>query len=109
MTWAKRLFIGAASVLVVLDRRRAKKSGLYPVKVEVVYRRRQKYYPTGQDMSETEWMCFPARTSMEVAAMIDDRFYRQFPQRLYGIMLIYAFNLNVSNFTIGQHCLIFNA
>lgn len=64
------------SVLVVLDRRRAKKSGLYPVKVEVVYRRRQKYYPTGQDMSETEWMCFPARTSMEVAAMIDDRFYR---------------------------------
>ena len=40
---------------------------------------------------------------------IDDRFYRQFPQRLYGIMLIYAFNLNVSNFTIGQHCLIFNA
>lgn len=60
------------SVLVVLDRRRAKKSGLYPVKVEVVYRRRQKYYPTGQDMSETEWMCFPARTSMEVAAMIDD-------------------------------------
>lgn len=42
---------GGVSVLVVLDRRRQKKNGLYPVKIEVVFRGVQKYYPTGQDLS----------------------------------------------------------
>ena len=42
------------SVFIVLDRRRMKKSGRFPVKIEVVYRRMQKYYPTGQDVSEEE-------------------------------------------------------
>ena len=32
-----------------------KNSGLFPVKIEVVYRRIQKYIPTGVDMSEQEW------------------------------------------------------
>ena len=35
------------SVLTILDTRRAKKSGQFPVKVQVVYRRKQKYYTTG--------------------------------------------------------------
>lgn len=43
------------SVLVVVDRRRRKNNGLYPVKVEVIYRRIQKYYPTGKDVSLEEW------------------------------------------------------
>lgn len=43
------------SVLVVMDRRRKKNNGLYPVKVEVVYRRIQKYFPTGKDVSVQEW------------------------------------------------------
>lgn len=43
------------SVLTVIDKRRPKNNGLYPVKIEVVYRRRQKYYPTGQDMDSEEW------------------------------------------------------
>ena len=43
------------SVIVVLDRRRMKNSGLFPVKIEVVYRRRQRYIPTWVDMSEQEW------------------------------------------------------
>ena len=34
------------SVLTILDTRRAKKSGQFPVKVQVVYRRKQKYYST---------------------------------------------------------------
>ena len=36
------------SVLSVLDARRAKKSGLFPVKIQVIHNRRQKYYSTGQ-------------------------------------------------------------
>lgn len=43
------------SVLTVVDRRRRKNNGLYPVKIEVVYRRTQRYYPTGKDVSLEEW------------------------------------------------------
>lgn len=43
------------SVLPVLDRRRMKVSGLYPVKIEVTFRRRQKYFTTGVDLSEDQW------------------------------------------------------
>ena len=43
------------SVMTVLDKRRPKASGLYPVKVQVVYRRVQKYYLTGKELTEEEW------------------------------------------------------
>lgn len=43
------------SVLTVLDTRRAKKSGLFPVKVQIVHNRKQKYYTTGKELSEIEW------------------------------------------------------
>lgn len=43
------------SVSVVLDTRRAKNNGKYPVKVEVVHLRRQKYYATGKDLDKSEW------------------------------------------------------
>lgn len=46
---------GGVSVIAVLDRRRAKKSGVFPVKIEVVYSRIQKYYPTGVDLPASEW------------------------------------------------------
>lgn len=43
------------SVLTVVDRRRKKNNGSFPVKIEVIYRRRQRYYPTGQDVTSDEW------------------------------------------------------
>lgn len=43
------------SVLSVLDARRAKKSGLFPVKIQVIHNRRQKYYSTGQELSREDW------------------------------------------------------
>lgn len=43
------------SVLTVLDARRAKKDGLFPVKIQVVFRRKQKYYSTGKNLSREEW------------------------------------------------------
>lgn len=43
------------SALTVLDTRRAKKSGLFPVKVQVVFRRKQKYYSTGKELSKENW------------------------------------------------------
>ena len=43
------------SVLTILDTRRAKKSGQIPVKVQVLYRRKQKYYSTGKEVSKEDW------------------------------------------------------
>lgn len=42
------------SVLTVLDTRRAKKEG-FPVKVQVVYKRVQKYYATGKELTPGDW------------------------------------------------------
>ena len=43
------------SVLTILDTRRVKKSGLFPIKVQVVFRRKQKYYSTGKELSKEDW------------------------------------------------------
>ena len=41
--------------MTVLDTRHKKKNDLYPIKIEVIFRRKQKYFPTGIDVSEKEW------------------------------------------------------
>jgi len=43
------------SILTVLDARRKKQSGLFPVKIQVVYNRLQHYYNTGKELSQTDW------------------------------------------------------
>lgn len=64
------------SVLAVVDRRRMKNNGLYPVKIEVVYRRIQKYYPTGQDVSQEEWDSFwKAKRRPPKCISIENSFY----------------------------------
>lgn len=64
------------SVLAVVDRRRRKNNGLFPVKIEVVYRRIQKYYPTGQDVSIEEWNSFwMARRRPKKCSSIENSFY----------------------------------
>ncbi len=64
------------SVLTVMDRRRKKINGLFPVKIEIVYRRVQKYYPTGQDVSPEEWEGFwRARRRPAKCVSIENSFY----------------------------------
>ncbi len=64
------------SVLAIVDRRRKKNNGLYPVKIEIIYRRMQKYYPTGQDVSLEEWEGFwKARRRSPKCASIENSFY----------------------------------
>lgn len=60
------------SVLLVLDTRRAKKSGLFPVKIQVVHARIQKYYSTGKDMSQEEWKSLPDSKSHRLIAIRTD-------------------------------------
>ena len=44
-----------AEAKVVLDERRAKNNGLYPVKLRITYDRKQKYYPTPHSLSKMEF------------------------------------------------------
>ncbi|WP_439585199.1 tyrosine-type recombinase/integrase [Dyadobacter bucti] len=46
----------APKLALILDKRFAKKEGLYPVKLRITYRRESKYYPTGQDMTEEDFV-----------------------------------------------------
>lgn len=64
------------SVFTVLDRRRVKTNGMYPVKVEVVYRRQQKYYPTGIDMTPQQWeSASSTRENSEAEQRIETSFH----------------------------------
>ena len=47
------------SVLTILDTRRKKQSGLYPVKIQVIHNRVQKYYTTGKELSPEDWKRLP--------------------------------------------------
>ena len=64
------------SVIAVLDTRHAKKNGLYPVKIEVIFKRQQKYFPTGMDASKEEWeTMWNARRLPEKGINIEKSFY----------------------------------
>ncbi|MDR1919020.1 MAG: site-specific integrase [Tannerellaceae bacterium] len=65
------------SVLAILDTRRAKQSGLYPVKIQVVCYRIQKYYSTGKELSKADWANLPeakSRRLTEIRADIENSF-----------------------------------
>jgi integrase len=65
------------SVLAVLDTRRKKKSGLYPVKIQVVHNRVQKYYSTGKELSPEDWQRMPEskiRKLIEIREDLDSSF-----------------------------------
>lgn len=53
------------TVASVLDNRRAKNSGVYPVKIRVTFRRDRKYYATGKNLTEAEWVKLPDARSKE--------------------------------------------
>lgn len=65
------------SVLTILDRRRVKNTGAFPVKIEVVFRRHQKYYPAGEDVRIEEWECmWGKRAETKRCCHIADAFLR---------------------------------
>jgi integrase len=43
------------SVVLTIDFRREKKDAMYPVKIQVVHNRKQRYYPTGKDLTLDGW------------------------------------------------------
>lgn len=51
------------TVFTILDTRRPKSDGKFPVKVQVSFRRTQKYYATGKSLSPAEWEALPSSKS----------------------------------------------
>ena len=60
------------SVLTTQDSRRKKQSGLYPVKIQVVYNRIQRYYNTGKELSTEEWTTLSTSKSPKLMAIRSD-------------------------------------
>lgn len=47
--------LNGITVTAMLDNRRETKSGAYPVKIRVTYKRDRKYYSTGKNLTVSEW------------------------------------------------------
>ena len=60
------------SAFTVLDTRRVKRNGLYPVKIEMTYKRRQKYFRTGKDLSIAQWEKLPSSRAEFLTAVRAD-------------------------------------
>ena len=57
--------------------RRAKKSGLFPVKIQVIHNRKQKYYSTGKELSKEDWEILAeskSRRLIEIRASVENSF-----------------------------------
>ncbi len=59
----------AVSILTILDSRRTKADGKYPVKVQIIYQRTQRYYPTGKTLTPEEWEKLPTTKTRSLVAI----------------------------------------
>ena len=60
------------SILTTFDNRRPKQSGLYPVKIQVVHNRKQKYYSTGKELNSEEWQLLSETKSKRLISIRTD-------------------------------------
>lgn len=98
----------SVSVFTVLDTRRPKADGKYPVKVQVGFARKQKYYTTSKTLSVDEWRKMPTtklRSLVQVREEIEARFniVRDFVRDLTdaGNFSFYTLNMRLNGATAG--------
>lgn len=60
------------SLLMIIDQRRAKKSGLFPIKIQIVHKRRQRYWSTGKDISPQDWERMISNRSTRMRELYQD-------------------------------------
>jgi len=60
------------SVLTIQDTRRKKQSGLFPIKIQVVFNRVQRYYNTGKELSIEDWAAIAASKSKRLISIRSD-------------------------------------
>ncbi len=94
------------SVLTILDTRRAKINGLFPVKVQVVFRRKQKYYSTGKELSKEDWdrlLKAKSQLLMEVRTDIESSFSIIKQQVSELIQKKGEFSFEILSIRLGRH------
>lgn len=60
------------TVAVMLDTRRTKADGKFPVKIRITANRERSYYPTGKDLTPEEWEALPTTKARALAAVRKD-------------------------------------
>ena len=60
------------TVAVMLDTRRPKADGKFPVKIRITANRERSYYPTGKDLTPEEWEVLPTTKARALAAVRKD-------------------------------------
>lgn len=92
------------SVLTILDTRRVKKSGLFPIKVQVVFRRKQKYYSTGKELSKEDWnrlLKAKSRLLTEIRSDIESSF-SNVKQHINELIQKGEFNIETLSIRLGR-------
>ena len=93
------------SVLTVLDKRKAKKSGLYPIKVQVIHNRRQKYYSTGQELSVQEWEQLPHSRTRKLSSIRHnvENSFSLVKQQVETLVFRGEFSFDILNARLGRY------
>lgn len=97
------------SVLTVLDKRKAKKNGLYPVKVQVIYNRKQKYYTTGQELTIKEWEQLPQSKTHKLSNVRHslENSFSLIKQQVEALVFRGDFSFDILNARLGRYSGIF--
>ena len=93
------------SVLTVLDKRKQKMNGLFPIKVQVIHNRKQKYYSTGQEVSIRDWEVLPHtknRHLSEVRRNIENSF-SLIRQQVEFLSFQGEFHFDILNARLGRY------
>ena len=91
--------------MTILDTRRAKINGLFPVKVQVVFRRKQKYYSTGKELSKEDWdrlLKAKSQLLMEVRTDIESSF-SIIKQQVSELIQKGEFSFEILSIRLGRH------
>jgi integrase len=92
------------SVLTVQDTRRKKQSGLFPVKIQVVYNRVQRYYNTGKELSTEEWVALADTKSKKLIATRSDikNSFEKVEDAVRSLVEEGAFSFDTLNMRLGK-------
>lgn len=100
--------------LIILDTRRQKKSGLYPIKLRITFQKVQKYYPVGADLTQAEFDLMqiiqsnPKRIELKLKRKLQDIKFKCDALMVKATDVInklpqFSFRLFEKKFLTGQH------
>jgi len=92
------------SVLTILDTRRKKQSGLFPIKIQVIQNRTQKYYTTGKELTPEDWQRLPESKIRKLIEIREDlgRSFSIIKQAVEALANEGGFSFDALNIRLGR-------